>query len=311
MTNTTNIFKRVATAYDLKHMRSSRIISIGCGGAAAFLEDMARCGVGEFVLIDPDVVEEPNIATQQVYLEDVGRPKVDCIADRIIQINPDADVVVYQKPLDEIEDSEVDRHANCPFDWGHGGNGTPFPEITLLCGFTDNFYAQARINRLALQFGLPSLCAQLYQYGQAAEITFTYPGVTPACQRCMLSPRYKAYLEQGYQNTVTSDGAPIFATQRLNSLKGMIALALLHHGTNQPVWGEMLRRIGNRTLVQIRMHPDTPLTIFNRVFGDGAAERIFFDEAVWLPQEPDPNCPDCGGTGDLRRAHGAFLDTRQ
>ena len=82
------------------------------------------------------------------------------------------------------------------------------PEITLVCGCTDNFYAQARVNRLALQFGLPSLCAGLYQYGQAAEISFTYPGVSPACQRCILSPRYKGYLERGYQNTVTSVGAP-------------------------------------------------------------------------------------------------------
>src|SRR6266516_4824459 len=73
------IFKRVATAYDLFRLKRSRVISTGCGGARSFLEDMARCGVGEFVLIDPDVVEEPNIATQHVYLEEIGRPKVDVL----------------------------------------------------------------------------------------------------------------------------------------------------------------------------------------------------------------------------------------
>src|SRR5947209_191492 len=65
------------------------------------------------------------------------------------------------------------------------------PVITLLCGLTDSFWAQAQVNRLALHLGIPSLCAQQYQYGQAAEITFTYPGVTPACHRCMLNSRYK------------------------------------------------------------------------------------------------------------------------
>jgi ThiF family len=312
MTNP-NVFKRVVTAYDLPRMKCSRIIAVGCGGARSFLEDMARCGVGQFVLIDPDVVEEPNIATQQVYVEEIGRAKVDCIADRILQINPDTYVETYQMTLDDIDDFQFALHTTLWHISGATGfwAGAPEPFFPpLLCGFTDNFYAQARVNRLALQFGLPSLCAGLYQYGQAGEITFTYPGVTPACQRCILSPRYKAYLERGYQNDVTSAGSPIFATQRVNSLKGMIALALLHHGTGQPVWGDMLSRIGNRTLVQIRMHPDAQYKAFSKVLSGADTERLFFDEAVWLPQEADPNCPECKGTGDLRAAKGTFADTR-
>src|SRR5205807_9646155 len=110
-------------------------------------------------------------------------------------------------------------------------------KVTLLCGLTDQLLAQARVNRLGLQFGIPSLCAQMYQFGQVAEITFSFPGVTSACHRCMLSSRYKAYLRRGCRNAVSSDGVPIFATMRLNALVGMIALALLHHGTNHRLWG--------------------------------------------------------------------------
>src|SRR6266566_9324368 len=202
MTNR-DIFKRVATAYDPERMKRSRIGAIGTGGSRSFLEDMARCGVGQFGLIDHDVVEVQNIATQQVFLEDIGRAKVDAVADRIIQINPDARVEVYQKALEELDDSEVERLALMPlgnmWQWSNAYVGHLFPDITLLVAMTDNFYAQARVNRLGLQFGLPTLSCMLYQYGQAGEITFTYPGVTPACQRCILSPRYKAYLERGYQ----------------------------------------------------------------------------------------------------------------
>ncbi len=333
--HTDAIFQRVTSSYDLKRMKHSRIISVGCGGARSFLEEMARCGVGQFVLIDWDVVEAKNIGTQHVFLEDIGRPKVDCIADRIIRINPAAQVAVYQKAIEEIADDEFEKSAFAPFivseqasyttisgarvhttkpmypKRGMGNEqGRQKPEITLLCGMTDNFYAQSRSHRLSLQFGLPSLCCQLYRFGQAGEVTFTYPGVTPACQRCILSPRYKAYLEQGFNNDVTSDGAPIFATTRINALCGMLALAILHHNTGHPRWGDVLARIGNRTLIQLRMHPDTPLSIFNRVFAGGDTERIVFDEAVWLPQEPNPACPDCGGTGDLRTAMGSFSDTR-
>ncbi len=307
------IFQRVETSYDLSRMQQSRIISVGCGGARSFLEEMARCGVGEFVLIDWDVVEAKNVGTQDVFLEDIGRPKVECVADRIVRINPDAKVAVYQKAIEEIDDSDfafITSSLLFASDPLQSVVHIPAPESTLLCGMTDNFYAQARTHRLSLQFGLPSLCCQLYRFGQAGEITFTYPGVTPACQRCILSPRYKAYLEKGYKNDVTSDGAPIFATTRINALCGLLALAMLHHGTNHPFWGEVLSRIGNRSLVQIRMHPDTPLSIFTRVFAGGDTDCIYFDEAVWLAQPPDPDCPDCHGTGDLRKAYRTFADTR-
>src|SRR5437660_1088015 len=73
------IFKCVETAYDLHRMKRAHITSVGGGGARSFLEDSARCGVGRFGLIDFDVVEEANIATQHVFLDDIGRPKVDCI----------------------------------------------------------------------------------------------------------------------------------------------------------------------------------------------------------------------------------------
>jgi hypothetical protein len=302
-------FQRVRGAYDLERLAASRVLYVGLGGAAAFAEELARAGVGAHVLIDPDTVSESNLATQQAYRRDLGRPKVECVAERLRDIHPGAYVNAVQRSLDEIDDAGFERLATQPL-----RNG--LPGVTLLCGLTDSFEAQARVNRLALHFGLPSLCAQVYHEGRGAEITFTLPGVTPACQRCALSSRYRAYLEQGFQNDVGSDGTPIFATTRLNALKGFLALALLHHRSPHPRWGRLLERIGNRNLVQIRMDPDLALPVFGRVFGGGDSERILFDEPVWLPQKPDcpengyPLCPDCGGTGDLRDATGSFDDTR-
>jgi len=302
------LFERVRDAYDLGHLAQCRVVAIGVGGAAAFVEDLTRAGVGQLVLVDPDVVSETNVATQQTYLRDVGRPKVDCLRDRLLDINPDAIVEVRQQALDEgFDDATFEQLALAPLDG-------PKPAVVLVCGLTDNFYAQARVNRLALQFGLPSLCAGLYSEGRCAEITFTYPRVTPACHRCILSSRYAAYLEQEFKNDVTSHGSPIFSTTRLNALKGAIAMALLHHPTDHPRWGALLQRIGNRNLVQIRMDPDLAttlgFTVFDRVFGPGDRERILMDEAVWLPQEPEGDCPECHGTGDLCNAIGAFTDTR-
>lgn len=323
-------FQRVEGAYDLSRLAASRVVAVGAGGSAQFLEDLARAGVGEFVIIDPDVVSESNLATQQVYRRDLGRPKVDCVGERIRDINPHAVIVRIQKRLNEIDDREFQRLAgdalrswksNATMLWGMPALKVPVevtlpPAVTLLGGFTDNFEAQARINRLALHLGHPSLCAQVYHEGRGAEVTFTYPGTTPACHRCALSSRYTAYLQDGYRNQVTSDGTPIFATSRLNAIKGFVALALLHHGTPHPRWGKLLERIGPRNLIQVRMDPDLALATFERVFAGADHERLLFDEVVWLPQKPDcpannfPTCPDCGGSGDLREARGTFDDTR-
>jgi len=305
--------RRVTGAYDLGLLRRSRVIYVGTGGAAGFIEDLARAGVGQHVLIDPDVVSETNLGTQQTYRRDLGRPKVEAIANRICDIDPNAFILALGRSLDDIDDREFEFLATGRMDrW-------PVSQ-TLLCGLTDNFDAQARVNRLALQFGLPSLCAQVYREGRGAEVTFTHPEVTPACHRCALSSRYQAYINGNYKNDVTSDGTPIFATTRLNALKGFIAMALLHHDTSHPRWGTLLKRMGNRNLVQVRMDPDLATSIglgtFDRVLGNADRERVLFDETLWLPQRPDgpasgfPTCPDCGGAGNLRDSAGTFDDTR-
>jgi proteasome lid subunit RPN8/RPN11 len=303
-------FDRVVNAYDLPRMHGSRIIAVGMGGAAAWAEDTARAGVMQWVLIDPDTVSETNLATQQTYRKDIGRPKVDCVAERLREIHPDMQITTIQKGLEELSDDEMQGLA---FDaWNDAA-----PVQTVLCGLTDNFYAQARVNRLALKFALPSLCAQVYLEGRGAEVTYTHPDVTPACHRCVLSSRYRHYLEQGMGNDVTSHGTPIFATTRLNAIKGFVLLALLHHGSHHPRWGGLLARMGKRNLIQVRMDPDIGssigLTVFDRVNGD--PDRHFFDDVVWLPQDAEAppkynHCPDCGGSGSLRSVAGIDVDTR-
>jgi hypothetical protein len=319
-------FARVQGAYDLGRLRFCRIIAVGGGGAAGFLEDLGRAGVWEFMLIDPDTVSETNLATQQTYRRDIGRPKVDCIAERLRDINPNSLIATCPVALDEIDDEKFAQLATEPWQrvdispFLHGANQPVWedrvPAVTLLCGLTDNFEAQARVNRLGLHLGLPTLCAQVYAEGRGAEVTFTHPETTPACNRCALSSRYKAYLEEGFQNNVTSDGTPIFSTTRLNALKGYIAMAILHHGGPHTRWGSLLKKIGCRNLLQIRMDPDLTLPAFQRAFRNADQDRVFCDDVVWLPQSPDcpengfPSCPDCGGTGNLLTAKGTFSDTR-
>jgi proteasome lid subunit RPN8/RPN11 len=313
-------FDRVQNAYDLAATARTRLVVVGVGGAAAFVESMARAGVGEFVLIDPDVIELPNIGTQQVYRRDVGRPKVDAVADRILDVNPHAQVVGVQAYLDDLDDDMMRRLTNRPFPH----SSSIGPSTSILCGFTDNFWAQARVNRLALHLGVPMVAAQVYERGHGVEVSFHVPGHSIACGRCVLGGRYRAHLEQAFTNTVTSHGTPLWATERLNELKAQIVLAIIHgtaieadadHPATQRYAG-LLGRIAAHNLVQARLDPGANLPVFGRALAGADADRVITDDTLWLPQEPEnpatgfDACGDCGGTGDLTSRIGTFADTR-
>ncbi len=305
-------FVRVQDAYDIPLLRESRIVAVGAGGSAEYIESLARSGVGQFVLIDPDVVSLTNLATQQTYRSDIGRFKVDVLAERLRDINPNVEVVTLNARLDDLDDRLMKVLLT-----GRIGDTNVAPRHTVLCGLTDFFPAQARVNRLALQFGVPSMCAQVYEAGRGAEVTFTHPDITPACHRCALGARFKAY-EEGKTEVVGSAGTPIFATTRLNAIKGFATLALLHAGSVHPRWGRLLEPVADRNLVMIRMSPDFAarlgLDVFERTFGM-ANRNVYFDETIWTAITPDDGkdgadlCPECGGTGRLRDAKGSYQDT--
>jgi proteasome lid subunit RPN8/RPN11 len=308
-------FARVSDSYDLARMYNSLVVMVGCGGAASYCEDVTRAGVRHIVVIDRDTVAPSNIATSQFYWSEVGMPKVKAIEKRILDINPQASVQAIERSLDEISDEEF-RSIVFP-----GESPCDDIEARLLCALTDDFWCQARIARIGLNLGLPALSAQVYKGGSAAEIVFTHPETTRQCMRCILSRRYAAYLENGFQNDGTTQGAQYIATPRLNATKLPITMALLHHGSSHPFWGPMLARIGQRNCLQIRCNPDVAQTIgltnFDEAFAGADPEQTFFDETIWRPQHPeslangyDYDCPDCGGGGDLRAAIGKFADTR-
>ena len=318
----TAAFARVRDAYDLSLLRSTRVVIVGAGGAAAYAEHLARCGVGEIVLIDPDLVEARNIATQQTYLSDVGRPKVDAIAERLVDISPFVEVATVRARFEALHRSTLRQVLHRPL-----RTGLPrFPRQTLLCAFTDDFWAQADTARIALEEGVPLLAAQVYEKGAAAEIVFVAPGRTVACHRCVLRTRYEAFLD-GFANDVGSHGTPLFATERLNATKALITMALLHSlhpdaDAEHPAATRhraIFDRIRGRNLVQIRLDPGLSarlgLGVFERVFNGADLERIVCDETVWLPQEPEDGsrpgtepCADCGGTGDLASLVGRQIE---
>ena len=82
----------------VERLTRARVAIFGIGGVGGHVcEALARSGVGELVLFDRDVVSRSNINRQIIALHStVGRPKVEVMRERILDINPVAVVETYQ-----------------------------------------------------------------------------------------------------------------------------------------------------------------------------------------------------------------------
>lgn len=78
-------------------LNKSKVAIFGLGGVGSFVtEGLVRAGVGNFVLIDNDKVCLSNLNRQIIATrKTIDKYKTDVMKDRILEINPDANVKVY------------------------------------------------------------------------------------------------------------------------------------------------------------------------------------------------------------------------
>lgn len=88
---------RVIGTGAVDRLASARVAVFGVGGVGGYVcEALARAGVGAIDLYDSDTVSLSNINRQIIALHStVGRPKVEVMRDRILDINPDCRVRIY------------------------------------------------------------------------------------------------------------------------------------------------------------------------------------------------------------------------
>lgn len=85
-------------AETMEKLQNAHIAVFGVGGVGGYVvEALARSGVGKFDLIDNDTVALSNINRQIIATHSsVGKYKVDVMKERILDINPDAEVTVHK-----------------------------------------------------------------------------------------------------------------------------------------------------------------------------------------------------------------------
>lgn len=91
----------------LNKLKRSTVAVFGIGGVGTFtVEGLARSGVGKFILVDDDDICLTNINRQiHATRKTVGKPKVEVMKERVLAINPKAEVLAF-KELYNAESAE-------------------------------------------------------------------------------------------------------------------------------------------------------------------------------------------------------------
>lgn len=104
----------------IEKLQNAKVAIFGIGGVGSFVvEGLVRAGIGNFILVDDDKVCLTNLNRQIIATRNtVGKPKVEVAKARILEINPNANVEIYQEFFmpdsnEEILDSKIDYIVDC------------------------------------------------------------------------------------------------------------------------------------------------------------------------------------------------------
>lgn len=100
----------------MDRLRDARVIIFGVGGVGSWCaESLVRSGVGHLTIVDQDRVVESNINRQlMATTKTVGRVKVEVLRERLLEINPDAEIVAIEGAYNK---TTADSYDLSPYDY--------------------------------------------------------------------------------------------------------------------------------------------------------------------------------------------------
>ena len=230
------IFDRQVRAFGRDFQRklgSLRVGLVGLGGlGSAIAEYLARMGVRDWVLVDPDVVELTNLnrlVNATTTDAQRGRPKVNVARSAIRQSNPKPCVRALQT---DVFDPEAQRALKA---------------CDLLIVATDNHSSRMAINRLAVQYLIPlvhigfniSVDINPPTNRQITDVSgeFAIPDLGRWCLQCagIVDPQQAGWeLAPAAQRDVLRQrgyvvGTPAPAVRHLDGLVAALAAAEVHN----------------------------------------------------------------------------------
>ena len=105
-------------AQALLDLKNSTVCIAGLGGVGSYAtEALARTGIGRLNIIDFDTVGPSNVNRQLLAIQDtIGKAKTELMKERILAINPDAEVICHAVFLDQENRADLTAEADFVID---------------------------------------------------------------------------------------------------------------------------------------------------------------------------------------------------
>lgn len=168
-----DLFSRNSGILETSYLANKRVVILGCGSVGSLVSlELARSGVANFLLVDPDIVEYHNICRHQCGLTDVGDLKVNALEKRLKNINPSVNIVKHGGIFQDIPKQLLD-------DFVIAGE-------TVFVGCADNRNADVYSNRISILYGAAFISIGFWERAYAGEIFYHIPGMNMPCYQCAL-----------------------------------------------------------------------------------------------------------------------------
>ena len=150
-----------------RRLKASSVLLIGTGGLGSPLAlYLAAAGIGRLGLVDYDVVDFTNLQRQVIHgVSTVGQSKLDSAATRMLDLNPDIEVVKYNVPLTSENAERIFSER-----WD------------IVIDGTDNFPTRYLVNDACVKLGLPNVYGSIFRFEGQLAVFYAEQG---PCYRCM------------------------------------------------------------------------------------------------------------------------------
>jgi len=142
-----------------KRLKAASVLCIGTGGLGApLLLYLAAAGVGRLGIVDFDIVDSSNLHRQVIHGTSwVGKPKIESAKNRVLEINPNCQVDLYETRLSSENALDLIK----PYD--------------IVVDGTDNFPTRYLVNDACVLSNKPNVYGSIFRFEGQATV-FNYEG---------------------------------------------------------------------------------------------------------------------------------------
>jgi len=207
---------------DVLSDRTVAVVGLGSGGSI-IASELAKAGVGRFILIDRDRLDVANVGRHVCDASDLGRRKTAAMADRLRARNPAVRIETID--ADVLDDPEQTRA------WLEG--------VDAIVAATDNNPSRLLLNKIAVETGTPVVFGRAFVRACGGDVIRVRPSDPHCpCYACLIGSR----VEEEELTSARSSAAPAYADRPVRAEPGLsLDIAPIAHFCARLVLQELLR----------------------------------------------------------------------